>query len=338
MKDSFVIYTKYEEQIALLTDQQAGVLLRSLFCYQSEKTLPKMDDVVKMIFTVIRQQIDFDNQKYDEICKAKKAAGEKGAEFGKLGGRPSKRVKTTKTPQGVMETPQGLSETAKTPESESDNDTDIYPPLFIPPPNGGEKQKTDTDLFFEKYPRYAKDRSKMREDVDYKRLIEEFEKSTYLRSLYTVKQINENYPLIVAGDFRDKEKQADGATAGRELMAARERWYTAKRIQAENRAEGLYNRFLLNEGFRNIEKRLKELMPEMARLEVDISNGDAKAKTKLVKLEQERGRLQQQKTAIIERNGMTEEDLKPQYDCLKCKDTGFKKDGTMCDCYVEEQR
>lgn len=338
MKDSFVIYTKYEEQIALLTDQQAGVLLRSLFCYQSKKTLPKMDDVVKMIFTVIRQQIDFDNQKYDEICKAKKAAGEKGAEFGKLGGRPSKRVKTPKTPQGVIETPQGLSKTAKTPESESDNDTDIYPPLFIPPPNGGEKQKTDADLFFEKYPRYAKDRSKMREDVDYKRLIEEFEKSTYLRSLYTVKQINENYPLIVSGDFRDKPRGSDQDQA-RELMAKRERYYSAKRAAAEKHAEELYGRFLLNEDFKRIDKRLKELMPEMARLELDAQiNGDLKASAKLVKLEQERARLQQQKTAIIERNGITEEDLKPQYDCLKCKDTGFKKDGTMCDCYVEEQR
>lgn len=335
MKDSFVIYTKYEEQIALLTDQQAGVLLRSLLCYQSEKTLPKMDDVVKMIFTVIRQQIDFDNQKYDEICKARSEAGKLGAEYGKLGGRPSKRVKTPKTPQGVMETPKGLQKTAKTPESESDNDTDIYTPLFIPPHNGGEKQKTDADLFFEKYPRYAKDRFKMREDVDYKRLIEEFEKSTYLRSLYTVKQINENYTLIVAGDFRDKPK-TNGQEEGRELMAKRERWYTAKRIQAEKRAEEVYNRFMLSEEFRKIEKRLKELMPEMARLEVDLEKGNVKARDKLVKLEQERCRLKQQKTAIIERNGMSEEDFKVQYDCAKCNDTGFKKDGTLCDCYLED--
>lgn len=335
MKDSFVIYTKYEEQIALLTDQQAGVLLRSLFCYQSEKTLPKMDDVVKMIFTVIRQQIDFDNQKYDEICKARSEAGKLGAEYGRLGGRPSKRVKTPKTPQGVMETAKGLQKTAKNPESESDNDTDIYPPLFIPPPNGGEKQKTDADLFFEKYPRYAKDRSKMREDVDYKRLVEEFEKSTYLRSLYTVKQINENYPLIVAGDFRDKPK-TNGQEEGRELMAKRERWYTAKRIQAEKRAEEVHNRFMLSEEFRKIDKRLKELMPEMARLEVDLEKGNVKARDKLVKLEQERCRLKQQKTSIIERNGMSEEDFKVQYDCAKCNDTGFKKDGTLCDCYLED--
>lgn len=127
MKDSFVLYTKYEEQIALLSDAQAGVLLRALICYQSQKELPKMDGMTNIVFTVIRQQIDFDNQKYDEVCAVRKASGAQG-------GRPPKRVENKvnkpKKPNGFEsdnEKPNGYFENqtkAKKPESDTDNDTD----------------------------------------------------------------------------------------------------------------------------------------------------------------------------------------------------------------------
>jgi hypothetical protein len=172
-----------------------------------------------------------------------------------------------------------------------------------------------------------------RKGVDYDKLIEEFEKSTYLRSLYTVKQINDNYPLIIAGDYRDKEKHVDGVTAGREYMADRERWYSERKAQAENKAEEILKRFMTDETFKSIERRLRELMPEIARLEVDADKGEIKAKQKLVKLTQEQGRLRQQRLTIIERNGMSEEDLIPQWHCKKCQDSGYQEDGKMCDCY-----
>lgn len=204
-------------------------------------------------------------------------------------------------------------------------------PFFISPT--GDKKNDSADKFFSLYPRYAKDRAKMRVDVDYDKLLDEFEKSSYLRSLYTVKQINENYPLIVNGDFRDKEKTVDGVTAGRELLADRERWYTAKKNKAEGEAEKIYNTFMKDETFKGIEKRLRELVPEMARLEVDAEKGVLKAKQKLVKLTQEEGRLRLQRVSIIERNGMSEEDLLPKWSCRKCRDTGYQEDGKMCDCY-----
>lgn len=85
MKDSFIIYTKYEEQISLLSDAQAGVLFRALFCYQTEKTLPQMDGITNIVFTTIRQDIAAENQRYNEICEINKANG-------KRGGRPSKSL------------------------------------------------------------------------------------------------------------------------------------------------------------------------------------------------------------------------------------------------------
>lgn len=202
-------------------------------------------------------------------------------------------------------------------------------PLFIPPQ--GEKKNDFADEFFKLYPRYVKDRAKMRVDVDYKRLIEEFGKSKYLRSLYTVKQINEAYPLILNGDYRDKEKE--NPFAGVEAKAARERWYAERKAKAENDANKVLERFLQNEEFKRIHKRLGALPCEIGKAEYQAENGDAKAQKQLVKLTQEQNRLTMQYRGIIELNGMTEEDLLPKWHCRKCSDTGYLTDGRMCDCY-----
>ena len=324
-KDSFVMYTKYEEQISLLTDAQAGVLLRAMLKYQSGQDLPQMDGMTQMAFAFIKQQIDFDNQKYDAMCEAKREAGKLGAEYGKLGGRPTKRVQTAKTAKGVSKTPQGLSKTAKTPDNDNEYeyDNDITP-LFISPQSGDEKKPFEDD-FFAKYPRYAKDRKKMRVDVDYKRLMEEFEKSTYLRSLFTVKQINELYPCIIAGDYRDQEKKPS-SIADADARAERERWYSVRRNKALTDAEKIHATFMKDEMYAKIVKRLREIDIEQAKAEV---KGD---KVKASKLEQEKARLTLQKRGIIERNGLTEEDLEPKWNCRKCEDTGFV-DGMACSCY-----
>lgn len=125
MKDSFIIYTKYEEQISLLSDAQAGVLFRALFCYQTEKTLPQMDSMTNIVFTVIRQQIDFDNQKYLDICEARRVAGSQG-------GRPSKSLinkgnkpKKANGFESEEEKANGfLEKQTKAKKAESDTDTD----------------------------------------------------------------------------------------------------------------------------------------------------------------------------------------------------------------------
>jgi hypothetical protein len=165
----------------------------------------------------------------------------------------------------------------------------------------------------------------MRVDVDYKRLLEEFEKSTYLRSLYTVKQINEIYPCILTGDYRDQEKKPSSVVDA-DAKADRERWYAERRQKALGDAERIRNRFMQNETFAKIDKRLRVIEIEQAKAEVDGDNNT------LAKLERERNRLQLQKRGIIELNGLTEEDLLPRWNCAKCEDTGFV-DGIPCDCY-----
>ena len=208
-------------------------------------------------------------------------------------------------------------------EQKKDNKKDKATPLFISPQSGDEK--TPADEFYAKYPRYAKDRDKMRADVDYKRLVEEFDKSTYLRSLYTVKQINEIYPCILTGDYRDQEKKPSSVVDA-DARADRERWYAERRQKALGDAEKIYKTFLKDETFAKIDKRLRVIACEQGKAEARDD------KTTLAKLEREKARLSLQKRGIIERNGMTEEDLEPKWNCKKCQDTGFV-DGIPCDCY-----
>ena len=96
--------------------------------------------------------------------------------------------------------------------------------------------------------------------------------------------------------------------------------------QAKADAEKIYKTFLKDETFAKIDKRLRVIEVEWAKAEV---KGD---KNTLAKLEREKARLTLQKRGIIERNGMTEEDLEPKWNCAKCQDTGFV-DGIPCDCY-----
>ena len=127
MKDSFIIYTKYEEQISLLSDAQAGVLFRALFCYQTEKTLPQMDSMTNIVFTVIRQQIDFDNQKYLDICEARRVAGSQGGRPSKSLGNKGNKPKKANGFENEEEKANGFSEKqtkAKKPESDTDTDND----------------------------------------------------------------------------------------------------------------------------------------------------------------------------------------------------------------------
>lgn len=78
-KNSFVLYTKYQEQINILNDAQAGQLMKAIFAYQTGQEIEISDPMVVMLWSVIRQQLDVDNQKYEEECKKRAEAGAKGA-------------------------------------------------------------------------------------------------------------------------------------------------------------------------------------------------------------------------------------------------------------------
>lgn len=77
-KSSFVLYTRYREQINMLNDEQAGQLMKAIFDYQAMGEVVIEDPVVAMLWSVMKQQLDADNQKYQEVCTKRKEAGAKG--------------------------------------------------------------------------------------------------------------------------------------------------------------------------------------------------------------------------------------------------------------------
>lgn len=80
MKNSFLLYTDYMEQLELLSLEQRGVLLTAVMLHSMGKDLPEMDAVTKMAFSFIRADLDRATKKYDETVGKRKAAGKAGGE------------------------------------------------------------------------------------------------------------------------------------------------------------------------------------------------------------------------------------------------------------------
>ena len=98
MRDSFVLYVRYLENIEILSMEQRGTLITALMKYVAGQEIPKMDGVTGMAFSFIKSQMDRDFEKYDEVCR-------KRSEAGKKGGRPKKRsdIKKPKKANGFLE-------------------------------------------------------------------------------------------------------------------------------------------------------------------------------------------------------------------------------------------
>ncbi len=125
-KDSFILYDNYAEQIEFLTDEQAGVLLKAIYAYRNGKPLPVMDSAVNMAFSFIRSQIDRDQERYDEICEKRRAAGA-------TGGAPKGNQNAKKQPKQAnafddnqnAKNNQNKQMQAKQPDNDNDTDNDL---------------------------------------------------------------------------------------------------------------------------------------------------------------------------------------------------------------------
>ena len=71
---------------------------------------------------------------------------------------------------------------------------------------------------------------------------------------------------------------------------------------------------------------MKECEIALARAEVTESDELPALRSKLETIKERR-------KSILQAVGIRESDLLPNYSCKKCSDTGFLKDGRMCDCY-----
>lgn len=116
MRDSVVFYKSFYECVKEMPPEKALMMYDAIFQFVFFDKEPELQGLERGIFQMIRAQIVANNKKYE--------SGKKGAEYGKLGGRP-KKEKTNgdieKTPKGILgKTPK---ETPNENETEKGNDT-----------------------------------------------------------------------------------------------------------------------------------------------------------------------------------------------------------------------
>lgn len=82
-KNSFIMYQLWGAAIEHMTDAQAGALLKAIYSYQETGNTEISDPAISLVFDIVRQKMDEDSEKYDQVCSVRSANGKKG-------GRPVK--------------------------------------------------------------------------------------------------------------------------------------------------------------------------------------------------------------------------------------------------------
>lgn len=83
MKNSFILYNSYSEQINLLDDAECGRLFKALFAFNASGEKPSLSGGAMMAFSFITSQMQRDAEEYEKVCERRREAG-------KRGGRPPK--------------------------------------------------------------------------------------------------------------------------------------------------------------------------------------------------------------------------------------------------------
>ena len=121
MKNSFVLYTDYKQNIDCLSQKQKGDLLDAIFEYAEKMTDESLevvlDDVTKMAFGFIKSQMKKDFDKYNEICEKRRIAGLKG-------GAPKGNKNASKQANGYSNKQNNQMETKQAKQADNDNDND----------------------------------------------------------------------------------------------------------------------------------------------------------------------------------------------------------------------
>lgn len=123
-KKSFILYCDYLEHVDLLSNEEAGKLLKAVLQYAaSGDTRESLDSAAMMAFSFIKSQMERDNTEYAAKCERLRANGAKG-------GRPKQMV--IEEPKGNQEK-QMVIEEPKAPLNDNDivNKDDINKTLMV---------------------------------------------------------------------------------------------------------------------------------------------------------------------------------------------------------------
>jgi hypothetical protein len=183
------------------------------------------------------------------------------------------------------------------------------------------------DRFFEKYTIFEK-KNYNDDGIDYEILYREFDKSMTLQKMWSFPKVVKLYSQISNGEFRDTITEQQQILQGIDERANRERYFTAKRNQAETKAE------YLRESCCAKKPQIKAYAKELRRLDIEIAKAEVKQDKQLLEyLNGERCDYERKIEEALNEIGYTKSDLEVKYDCEKCQDTGWLPNGQACDCY-----
>ena len=83
----FFTYFHHADTLEMLSDEQAGRLYKALMRYGNtgEETDFDSDCALSVMFSLFKKEIDYNFERYAEICEIRREAGKKG-------GRPRKSI------------------------------------------------------------------------------------------------------------------------------------------------------------------------------------------------------------------------------------------------------
>jgi len=78
VKDTFVMYRSYLNQLELLSFENRGIWITAVLNYVSGLPLPEMPPTVSIAFSIAKERIDEDYEKWQRTVAAKREAGYRG--------------------------------------------------------------------------------------------------------------------------------------------------------------------------------------------------------------------------------------------------------------------
>lgn len=76
-KESFILYLEHQAVFEMLTDAQAGQLIKNIFEYEKTGQVPKMEQMLNVAFVPIKQDLDKNRAKYEKVVERNKKNIEK---------------------------------------------------------------------------------------------------------------------------------------------------------------------------------------------------------------------------------------------------------------------
>ena len=115
-KKSFVFYDSWGDVFNEMSDEEAGKMIKTMIIYHREKTVKNMPLSLRLAFALIKNQMDIDAEKYDDICEKRKQSGAKGGD--------AKKEKKQKVANAKF-AKEKKQKVASVADNDNDNDNDI---------------------------------------------------------------------------------------------------------------------------------------------------------------------------------------------------------------------